>query len=177
MIKKGQLPRLSREWYQGNAFVFWTFTLEDRRTGWLTPAFHALFREVLLHAAIRYRLLVPVYCLMPDHLHWVGVGLSAGSDQRNATAFLRKFLTVRSGGVPRWQRQPHDHVLTEERRERHAFVAACHYVLENPVRAELVSRASEWPFSGCMAPGYPVLSVHDPGYWSRFWKIYEESLE
>jgi hypothetical protein len=29
------LPRLNREFYQGDAVVHWTLTIFDRKTGWL----------------------------------------------------------------------------------------------------------------------------------------------
>jgi REP element-mobilizing transposase RayT len=64
----------------------------DRATGWLTEKFHARFRELMLHAAARERLFCPAYCLMPDHLHLVWMGLRLDSDQRNAMAFLRTYL-------------------------------------------------------------------------------------
>jgi len=174
MEKKRQLPRLPREWYRGTCFVFWTFTTERRTTGWLDDSYHLLFREILLHTLIRYRLLCPAYCLMPDHLHWVGIGISKESDQLLATSFARKFLTIRSGGNPQWQRQPHDHVLREEERKRHAFAKTCHYIWMNPVRANLVTDEELWPYRGAIVPGFPMLSPSDEGFWDRFWKIHEE---
>jgi hypothetical protein len=51
------LPRLPREFYQADAAVFWTLTVFDRKTGWLTPQFHQRFRELMLHAAAREGLL------------------------------------------------------------------------------------------------------------------------
>ena len=104
MPLKAQLPRLSREWYQGEAFVFWTYTIKDRKTGWLTASFHSAFREVLLQTLFRYRLAAPVYCLMPDHLHWIGIGFDRASDQLEATSFLRKFLSSHLKHA-QWQRQ------------------------------------------------------------------------
>src|SRR6266478_628037 len=89
---KGKLPRLGRHHYQGHAVVFWTNTLEERARGWLTPAFQATFRELMLHAAARERLFCPAYCLMPDHLHFVWIGLSVQSNQRNAVKFFREHL-------------------------------------------------------------------------------------
>ena len=55
-MHKGNLPRLEKHRYQGHAVVFWTNTLEERTRGWRTPAFHAAFRELMLHAAARERL-------------------------------------------------------------------------------------------------------------------------
>ena len=38
------LPRLNRAFYRGQAYVHWTMTIQDRRTGWLIPAFNYKFR-------------------------------------------------------------------------------------------------------------------------------------
>ncbi|MCU0784793.1 MAG: hypothetical protein MUF81_12280 [Verrucomicrobia bacterium] len=98
-IRKDNLPRLLAHHYQGHAVVFWTFTLEARARGWLTPAFHAAFRETLLHAAARQSLMCPAYCLMPDHLHFVWMGLRRGSDQLKGVRFLRRHLAPVLGKV------------------------------------------------------------------------------
>jgi hypothetical protein len=63
-----------------------------RGAGWLNEAFHAQFREMMLHAATREGLFCPVYCLMPDHRHLVWMGLRRNSDQRNGIKFLREYL-------------------------------------------------------------------------------------
>src|SRR5258707_15292371 len=86
------LPRLPREYYQGDAVVFWTLTTFDRARGWLTPSFHQRFQNLMLHTAAREGLACPIYCLMPDHLHFVWMGLRLDSDQMNGMAFLRTYL-------------------------------------------------------------------------------------
>jgi putative transposase len=169
---KGKLPKLDRQRYRGHAVVFWTLTLQDRAQGWLTPRFHLVFREMLLHTAARYAVWCPAYCLMPDHLHVIWMGLRLHSDQLNAMRFLRRHLDPALGEGRRWQHQAHDHVLREEERERDAFARTCFYILENPVRAGLVSSAGEWPYSGAVVPGYPWLHPLGQGYWERFWKLY-----
>ena len=89
--QKGKLPLLRREFYSGWAVVFWTLTIEHRAQGWLNVSFHARFRELMLHAAARSHLLCPTYCLMPDHLHFVWMGLHQQSNQLNA---MKKFLRI-----------------------------------------------------------------------------------
>src|SRR5579884_2526908 len=131
------LPRLPREYYQGDAMVHWTLTIAHRHRGWLDDAFHANFREVVLHAAARESLICPAYCLMPDHLHLVWMGLRPDSDQRNGMAFLRTHLEPKLG-KGKFQHQAHDHVLKEQERRSDAFARACHYIVENPLRSELV---------------------------------------
>src|SRR5690349_16533138 len=78
------LSRLAPEFYRAFAVVHWTITLERRATGWLNDSFHAHFRELLLHAAVREGLFCPAYVLMPDHMHLIWMGLRVNSDQRNA---------------------------------------------------------------------------------------------
>jgi putative transposase len=114
------LPRLRREFYQGDAVIFWTMPISNRAEGWLGEPFHAAFREIMLHAAAREGLLCPAYCLMPDHLHWVWMGLRPDTDQRNGVKFVRAQLG-RHLKPTRFQHQAHDHVLRPEERQRHAF--------------------------------------------------------
>jgi len=167
------LPRLPREYYQGNAVVHWTMPVSHRARGWLTGDFHRQFRELLLHAAAREGLLCPTYCLMPDHLHLMWMGLRFDTDQLNAKSFLRTYLEPVMSPA-KFQHQPHDHVLKESERKRNAFAKVCFYVLENPVRAELVKAAGEWEFHGAIVPGYPTLHPLEEDFWPKFWKRYAQ---
>lgn len=170
----GYLPRLPPEHYRAHAFVFWTHTIADRGTGWLTPEFHQAFREIALHAAAREQLFCPIYTLMPDHVHVVWLGVSPDSDQRAASRFLREHLAPML--TPhRWQHQPHDHVLREHEREQGAFTATCAYVAANPARAGLTSDARAWPFTGCLVPGYPDLHPLHENFWDLFWRLYNSA--
>ena len=150
------LPRLPREHYQGDAVVHWTLTIFDRARGWLTNEFYLSFREIMLHTAAREGLLCPVYCLMPDHMHLIWMGLRRDTDQRNGMAFLRTHLKPLLKPA-RLQMQAQDHILRSEQRKRGAFAKVCLYVSANPVRAELVKHDADWRFTGCVVPGYPKL--------------------
>jgi len=164
------LPRLPREYYLGDSVVHWSLPVFDRATGWLTDSFHARFRELMLHTAAREALFCPTYCLMPDHLHLVWMGLRRDSDQLNGMAFLRTHLEP-SLAPAKFQPQAHDHVLRAEQRRQNAFAAACRYDLENPVRAGLVTNVLDWKFSGSVVPGYPRLHPLEATYWPKFWKL------
>ena len=146
------LPRLPREYYQGDAVVHWTLPIALRQTGWLGERFHAAFREQVLHAAAREGLFCPTYCLLPDHLHLVWMGLRVDSDQLNGMAFLRTQLKPIL--LPhRFQHQAHDHVLKEDERKRDAFARVCFYVIDNARAANLVEHPKHWPFAGAVVPG------------------------
>jgi len=177
------LRRLPPESYRGLAMVHWTLTVADRRTGWLDASSHACWREVLLHALARYALAAPVYCLMPDHVHLLLVGLAKRSDQQRALSFLRRY-TARmfvpdgsesasaTGQRMGWQKQAYDHVLREEERRGDPFRAVAHYIVENPVRARLVETAEVWRFSGTLVAGWPALDWRQRDFWNRWWSIF-----
>src|SRR5438105_1418011 len=131
------LPRLPREYYQGDAVVHWTLPVSHRRQDWLNESFHTSFRELLLHVAAREGLFCPIYCLMPDHLHLVWMGLRLDSDQINGMTFLRTYLEPELAPA-KFQPQAQDEVLREEQRKRNAFTKVCFYIAANQVRAKLI---------------------------------------
>ena len=165
------LPRLPREPYQGDAVGFWTLTVFDKAQAWLTAAFHQRFRELILHAATREGLLCPIYCLMPDPLHLVWMGLRLDTDQLNGMAFLRTHLEPELTPA-KFQPQAQDEVLRQEQRQRNAFAKICFYIAANPVRVELMAASKTWPFTGCLLPGYPKLNPTGQAFWPKFWRIY-----
>jgi len=65
---KQRLKRLPPEYYRGFAWVHWSLTIEDRRTGWLAPRFYYKFCEILIHVAFRDCLACPIFSLMPEHI-------------------------------------------------------------------------------------------------------------
>jgi putative transposase len=129
--------------------IHWTQATFNRAGGWLSESFHARFRELMLHAAARKGLFCPTYCLMPDHIHLVWVGLRRDTDQINGMAFLRTQLEPALAPA-KFQPQPHDSVVRQPEREHDAFAKVCSYILDNPVKAKLVARADEWNFHGAV---------------------------
>jgi REP element-mobilizing transposase RayT len=170
------LPRLSREFYQGDAAVHWTLTVFDRKTGWLNDSFHFQFRELMFHVAAREWLFCPAYCLMSDHIHLIWLGLRQKTDQRNGMSFLRTYLKPLLAPY-KLQSQPHDHVLSEDERKRNAFAKICFYILANPIRAGLIKETNPWPYRGAILPGYPKTDPIDADFWPLFWKLYQQQLE
>ena len=174
------LRRLAPEFYRGQAYVHWTLTMEERKTGWLIPIFYYKYREILTHAAFRYGLCCPIYCCMPDHIHLLWVGILHRCDQRIAMRYFRKQLRpVLEKLETEFQIQPYDHVLHEEERERTAFEEVAEYIAKNPERRGLVTQDgyAQYPYTGSLVPGYPELKPFEEGYWDRFWRIYSHLLK
>lgn len=174
MNKRDHLRRLPREAYVADAIVHWSITIADRKQGWLTGKFLYRFRELLTHTMFRYGLACPIFCLMPDHMHMVWMGLCDGSDQLNA---MKHFRTRCEDSLQRigfaMQDQAYDHVFKEEQRRDDEFRNVCEYIARNPERAGLVESDDygSYAFSGCLVPGYPELRPFDSGYWDQFDKI------
>ena len=149
---RGNLGRLNRVHYQGAAIVHWTNAVRDRRQGWLTPVFLYRFRELLTHTLFRYRLACPMFCLMPDHMHMVWMGLSKVSDQLNA---MKHFRTRCDESLERigyeLQDQPFDHVFKDEERRSAEFQDTCEYIARNPERAGWLKSTNTLPIPSAVA--------------------------
>jgi len=176
----GYLRRLPPEYYRGEAYVHWSLTIEDRKTGWFIPTFYYKFRELLAHTAFRFGLYCPIYCCMPDHMHLLWVGILGDCDQRTAMRYFRRQVNpILEKVAARFQLQSYDHVLREDECERNAFEEVAEYIARNPERAGLVTADgfASYPFTGCLVPGYPELRPFEAGYWERFWRIYAHLLK
>jgi putative transposase len=169
------LRRLPAEHYRGQAYVHWSLTTEDRKTGWLVPILYYKYREILTHTSFRFGLSCPIYCCMPDHIHLLWIGILDECDQRIAMRYFRKHLNpvLEKLGV-RFQRQSFDHVLSEEDRHHGAFEGIAEYIARNPERRNLVAtdEFQKYPYTGCLIPGYPELKPFENNYWDHFWKVY-----
>ncbi|HAC92811.1 MAG TPA: hypothetical protein DCF63_19585 [Planctomycetaceae bacterium] len=146
-------------------------TILNRRKGWLSALFYYRFRELLTHSQFRFAIACPIFCLMPDHIHLMWMGIREYSNQKLAMRHLRTRCnqSLRRIGFE-LQDQPHDHVLRENERQESAFIATCEYIARNPERAGLVGidEYDRYPYTGCLLPGYPELKPFAPDYWTRF---------
>jgi len=164
------LHRLPSGFYIGEQAIHWTMGIQDRRVGWLDERSHAGVREALLHTAFLYPIEIPAYCLMPDHAHFLIVGLSGDVDQRAAVKYFRRLSNAMLHKMGfSWQKQPYDHVLTEEERAHAAFQKVSQYVVENAWRKKLSPSPGSWPFASSLIPGYPWRSWRDVDFWEFFW--------
>jgi putative transposase len=138
-------PRLSRIFTSNPVFLV-TFCAYRRRKFLATNSVNAALRDFGTRAYEQYSIAVGRYVIMPDHLHlfvcgpddfelgrWVGI-----LKQRLGKA------VVSPKSSPIWQRGFFDHLL----RSDESYSQKWNYVRENPVRAGLVSKAADWPYSG-----------------------------
>ncbi|HJW89378.1 MAG TPA: transposase [Anaerolineales bacterium] len=95
---------------------------------------------------------VYTYCLMPDHLHFLVSPVDDGSSVLRFTDQFKGKTTNFSWKLgwkgKLWQPRSYDHVV----RDRDALFALSEYILDNPVRKELVERREYWRWSGILNP-------------------------
>jgi len=108
----------------------------------------AVFAQIL-RAASEQWFAVIAYCFMPDHLHLLVDGRSERCDCRQfvttAKHYSAAFYAQRFGGRL-WQAYDFAQII----RDRALIPPAARHILTNPVRAGLVRRVEDYPFSGSL---------------------------
>jgi putative transposase len=126
------------------------FCTDGRRVVFTSKATVDLVWQQIARAARETRFAVVAYCFMPDHLHLLVEGERGTSDCKRFIARSKQYsgyYFAQRYGMRLWQRYGFERVLRED--EPTSVVAR--YTLENPVRAGLSARVSEYPFVGSLA--------------------------
>jgi putative transposase len=141
--------RLPLEYYRGEIAISFTLCLKDRPSILTRAEVIDPLISLLAKSARRESCMVPGYCYMPDHQHIILLGTKDNSDIWKALCHYKQssgFWFSRNLQGVRWQKDFHDHIM----RERENLAHHVRYVLENPVRKNLVSHWQEYPFSGAL---------------------------
>jgi REP element-mobilizing transposase RayT len=133
--------------YERRPIYFVTTCTAGRRELLANQSIHAAFLQFVENGSARGAW-VGRYVLMPDHLH---LFLTVDDDRIRLAEWIRslkntvsKALRVRGDTSPCWQKGFFDHVM----RSGDSYSQKWEYVRANPVRAGLVSRPEDWPYSG-----------------------------
>jgi len=143
--------RLARELYQDPSRVCYiTIRAYRNLRPFVLAPLNKRMVELLREHQERQRCRVFLYCLMPDHLHFL---VSPCEDGVSVLDFVDRFkgrTTNESWEFgwkgKLWQARYYDHVV----RKDEDLGAIALYVLQNPVRKGLVKSAEDWPWSGEM---------------------------
>jgi REP element-mobilizing transposase RayT len=106
-----------------------------------------LVYEQFLRAAREASFALITYCLMPDHVHLLVAGTSEDADCKEFIARAKQYSGFYYKKLQRrrlWQRYGFERVL----RDDEATLVVARYILENPVRAGLVTDPRHYPFLG-----------------------------
>ncbi len=141
---------------QKRQFARWDHALDSCQSGpqWLAePAIAEQMAEALLYRDKSVYNLI-AYSIMSNHVHLVCTPLMRTVDEYYAlsqimqslkgnTALRANKILQRSGAF--WQHESYDHVI----RDADELERVVAYVLNNPVKAGLVLRWQDWPWSYC----------------------------
>lgn len=134
--------------YLGLHRYFLTFCTYERHRLFVTADRVAVVHAQFLRAATLARVQVLAYCFMPNHVHLLTEGQSEDSDGKRFIAHAKQLsgfhFKKQFAGERLWQRYGFERTL----RTDESTLRVARYMLENPVRAGLVTRVQDYPFLG-----------------------------
>jgi putative transposase len=136
--------------YQGPQRYFLTFCADNRHLVFADFDAVALVLSQISRAADEEEFAVIAYCFMPDHLHLLVEGQRDDSDCLRFIKAAKQYAGFHYNQRYHrrlWQRYGYEHIL---RNDEDTFAVA-RYILENPLRAQLVERVEDYPYVGSMA--------------------------
>ena len=143
---------LERRQKTGNSH-FLTFSRHDRKPYLEAPHTKALFEQSLEQTRIRYAWSIYAYIVMPEHVHLL-VSEPASISLATVIGALKRSVSKQSTESPFWlPRYFGFNVFSNEKR-----LEKIHYIHQNPVRRELVTRPEDYPWSS-----FRNYVLHEPG--------------
>jgi|SRR5688572_15853445 putative transposase len=140
-------PRLREFSYRGRHSYFLTFCTHQRRQTFRDPEIVGMVLQQFRRTAGRYGFELSAYCFMPDHVHLLPKGIRDDSDLRGFVKSAKQSsgqLYAHRRKEPLWQESYYDHVVRPEE----SLLHVARYIIENPVRAGLVSSPLAYPHLG-----------------------------
>ena len=164
-----QPKRLSGISYDQLAAYFVTAVTRNRVKAFDTSDFGPFVASALIDIATKFGFEVSAYVVMPDHVHFLVTAIEEGADfERMVKAWKQRtgFEWSSRHGTRLWQKGYWERVL----RNDEASLSVCRYIVENPVRARLVLRPTEYEL--CGSTEYSIEEICEAvaikGWWSGF---------
>jgi len=101
--------------------------------------------NILRDVSASHKFKILAYCFMPDHLHLLIEGEEEDSDFRKFMSVFKQrtnFLFKKTKDEALFQENYYEHVLRKEE----DTIQVVRYILNNPVRKELVAEFRDYPF-------------------------------
>jgi REP element-mobilizing transposase RayT len=142
ILRRKTLPHQIPSWVDPhNQIYFITINCEERfRNQLALPPVSQALLETVRHREEQFLWWPHLFLLMPDHLHAL---LSFPPSSKSVQKIVSKWKewTAKELGIA-WQRDFFEHRLRQEESRRQK----ADYILQNPVRQNLVVRPEDWPF-------------------------------
>jgi putative transposase len=182
-------PRIQCFDYRGLHRYFLTVCTLDRARHFTRETTVSMAVSQILQSGSDHDIDITTYCVMPDHIHLLATGTTEAADLCSFMKIAKQKVGWdfrQEKGTYLWQDGFYDHVLRTE----DATPAVIRYIINNPVRAGLVSRPQDYPSWGSQtysreelleliqgveewtpleeaAPGLKTRPTSDPAYSAR----------
>lgn len=143
--------------YKGRSFVYFiTICTAGKQPHFLSGAVARLVEDELKYRKAAKEIKLFCYCIMPDHLHLLlSLTEEYGKSLQNWVAAFKRHTSKAAyelcGIKPLWQKNFYEHVI----RKKESLLETAEYILNNPVRKEIVQEWSAYPFCK-MVDGLPL---------------------
>jgi REP-associated tyrosine transposase len=163
--------RLAADAYKGRRLYFLTLCFHKRKPFASNPRTARWLIGKLREHAPKTGFAVHAYCVMPDHVHILALGMGEASDLRVFVGEFKQrtgFVFTSKTSRELWQLKYYDHIVRTEDAAR--SVAA--YIWMNPVRKGLCAKPQDYAFSGSFTElGTQMLRASGgPEPWTPPWK-------
>jgi REP element-mobilizing transposase RayT len=141
--------RLPVEYYRGLVTVAFTCCIKNKKQVIARAEIVLPCSKILFAESIQSDCDVLAYIFMTDHCYILLQGKSEQADTLRAVRNFKQksgyWLSKNNHGIE-WQRSFYDHILrADEETDKHM-----RYILENPVRKEIIEDWKEYPWKGSM---------------------------
>lgn len=149
--------RLDLSFYKGIRAYFVTICTKDQQKIFTDIKVVADQLKILNMCCEKEKFSVWAYCFMPDHLHL----LLTGKENSGLIKLIKNYKQLsgfeykKATGKSLWQKSFYDHILRKEEN----ITQLIRYILENPVRKNLVEDFKDYPFSGSLEFGKEVFNL------------------
>jgi putative transposase len=154
---KRKANRLNQELYRHQRVYFLTLCCLDETANLTDSKTVDWMLNELKACCVKHGFKNLAYCFMPDHLHL----LLEGQEDSDLIKLIKLFKQLtgyrfcKETNNKLWQKSYYDHILRKEEDVR----SIVKYILENPIRKNLVIKPEEYPFSGSLEYGTEIFKM------------------
>jgi putative transposase len=147
--KRKQIHLVSFDYTDIHAVYFLTICTHEKKAYFRNPEFAGyIAREIDYRSRVAHEVTVFASCIMPDHVHLLmRLNETYGKSLPNWVAAFKRYnariLSMMHDIRPLWQPNYYEHIV----RKDEALNKIAEYIIQNPVRKNMVQEWQEYPFS------------------------------
>lgn len=147
--KRKQIHLVSFDYTDTHPVYFLTICTHKKKAHFKNPEIAGyIAREIDYRARVAHEVTMSAYCIMPDHVHLLlklneGYGKSLPNWVAAFKRYNARILSIMHDIKPLWQSNYYEHIV----RKDETLNKIAEYIVQNPVRKNIVREWQEYPFS------------------------------